>query len=109
MNLLLKIYRVHQVPTKKPGIDDYYVKDAYADISNYYKRKVDYFDDKIRYNSIYDTDYIKQLKEENYTKPRDQTLKVDLEKYQYSYEPTLVEMALDKKVCKNEEYVRNKL
>lgn len=70
---------------------------------------MNYFDDKLRYNSIYDTDYIKVLKEEDYAKPRDQTLKVDLSKYQYSYDPTLVEMALDKKKCKDENYVRSKL
>lgn len=107
--LILTInFRVHQVATKKPGIDDYYVKDAYKDIANYNKRRVDYFDDKIRYNTIYNTDYIKPLKEEDYTKGKDQTLKIDLGKYEYSYDPNLVNMVTDKK-CKNENLVREKL
>lgn len=58
---------------------------------------------------MYDTDYIKKLKSQDYVKSKTGLLKEDLKKYQYSYEPTLVEMALNKEVCKNEEYVRNKL
>lgn len=99
---------MHQVATKKPGVDDYYVKDAYKDIANYNKRRVNYFDDKIRYSTIYHTDYIKPLKEEDYAKGKDQTLKVDLGKYEYSYDPNLVNMITDKK-CKEEKYVREKL
>ena len=94
--------------TKKPGIDDYYVKDAYKDIANYNKRRVDYFDDKIRYNTIYNTDYIKPLKEEDFKKGKDQTLKIDLGKYEYSYDPNLVNMITDKK-SKDENIVREKL
>ena len=78
-------------------------------MSNYYKRKVDYFDDKIRYNTIYDTDFLKTLKEENYKKSKESTIKNDLDKYQYSYDPTLVQMAIDKNICKDENYVRNRL
>ena len=70
---------------------------------------MNYFDDKMRYNSIYETDYLKNLPNIDYTKSCDGTLKADLNKYQYSYEPTLVEMALNKKVCHDEDYVRNKL
>ena len=38
------------------------------------------------------TDYLKTLREENYTKLRGQTLKVDLGKNEYSEIPTCVEM-----------------
>ena len=34
------------------------------------------------------TDYLKTLREENYSKPRDETLKIDLGKYEYSESPT---------------------
>ena len=90
-------------------MDDFYVKDAYTDIGNYPKRKIPYFDDKLRYDSIYMTDYLKTLREENYLKPRDETLKVDLGKYEYSESPTCVEMITDKTIRKNEPYVRSKL
>jgi hypothetical protein len=55
------------------------------------------------------TDYIKNLKEESYTKPRDQTLKLDLAKYEYSESPTCIEMITDKSIRKNEPYIREKL
>ena len=51
---------------------------------------------------------MKPLKEEDYTKPKDQTLKIDLGKYEYRYDPNLVKMITDKN-CKEENYVREKL
>ena len=50
----------------KPGIDNYYVKDAYKDIANYNNRKVKYFEDKSRWNSVYDKDIIKPITEDSY-------------------------------------------
>ena len=55
------------------------------------------------------TDYLKTLREENYTKPRDETLKIDIGKYEYSESPTCVEMICDKTIKKNEPYIRSKL
>ena len=55
------------------------------------------------------TDYIKNLKEESYTKPRDQTLKLELGKYEYSESPTYLEMITNKSIRKNEPYIREKL
>ena len=55
------------------------------------------------------TDYIKNLKEESYTKPRDQTLKLDLAKYEYSESPTCIEMITNEAIRKNEPYIREKL
>ena len=53
-------------------------------------------------------DYRKPLNDEEYKKPRDQSLKIDLGKYEYSYDPYLVNMLPDKK-CRDEAYVRDKL
>ena len=61
-------HRIRQVATKKPGVDDFYIKNVYSEIADYPKRKVPYYEDKKRYESIYTTDYIKNLKEDNYTK-----------------------------------------
>ena len=52
---------------------------------------------------MYMCDYRKPLNDEEYKKPRDQSLKIDLGKYEYSYDPNL-----DKK-CRDEAYVRDKL
>jgi hypothetical protein len=89
-------------------VDDYYIKDAYKDIANYNKRRVPYFEDKSRYDSIYYTDYIKHLKPEDYLNGGAQTIKTDIGKYEYSYDPNLVNMITDKN-ARNETYVRDKL
>ena len=70
--------------SEKPGVDDFYVKNVYSKIADYPKRKVPYYEDKKRYESIYTTDYIKNLKEENYTKPKDETLKAEIAKLRQS-------------------------
>ena len=57
---------------------------------------------------MYMCDYRKPLNDEEYKKPRDQSLKIDLGKYEYSYDPYLVNMLPDKK-CRDEAYVRDKL
>ena len=33
---------IRQVATKKPGVDDFYVKNVYSEIADYPKRKVPY-------------------------------------------------------------------
>ncbi len=101
--------RVRQVATKKPGVDDFYVKNVYSEIADYPKRKVPYYEDKKRYESIYTSDYIKNLKEENFTKPKDQTLKQEIAKYEYSENPTSLEIVKDKTLLKNEPYIRQRL
>ena len=102
-------YRIRQVATKKPGLGDYYIKDVYSEIAKYPKRSVPYYDDKKRYESIYTTDYIKKLKEENYNKPKDQRLKQEIAKYEYSEKPTALEIIKDKTLRKNESFIRDKL
>ena len=90
-------------------MDDFYVKNVYSEIADYPKRKVAYYDDKKRYESIYTTDYIKNLKEENFTKPKDQLLKQEIAKYEYSENPTALEMVTNKSIRKDENYIRNRL
>lgn len=75
-------------------------------MANYYRRKIPYFEDKPRYESIYMSDYIKKLKEESYNKPKDDTLKSALNKYEYSENPTVLKMLSDKKLMKNEPFIR---
>ncbi len=103
------IQRIRQVATKKPGVDDFYIKNVYSEIADYPKRKVPYYEDKKRYESIYTTDYIKNLKEDNYTKHKDQTLKQEIAKYEYSENPTALEIIKDKTLRKNEPYIRERL
>ena len=68
-----------------------------------------YYEDKKRYESIYTTDYIKNLKEDNYTKSKDSTLKQEIAKYEYSENPTALEIVQDKTLRKNELYIRERL
>ena len=89
--------------------DDFYIKNVYSEIADYPKRKVPYYEDKKRYESIYKTDYLKNLKEENYNKNKDQTLKQEIAKYEYSENPTALEMIQDKTLRKNEPYIRERL
>ncbi len=102
-------HRIRQVATKKPGVDDFYIKNVYSEIADYPKRKVPYYEDKKRYESIYTTDYIKNLKEDSYKNHKDQTLKQEIAKYEYSENPTALEIIKDKTLRKNEPYVRERL
>ncbi len=68
-----------------------------------------YYEDKKRYESIYKTDYLKNLKEENYTKNKDQTLKQEIAKYEYSENPTALEIVQNKNIKKDEPYIRQRL
>ena len=52
---------------------------------------------------------LKNLKEENYNKNKDQTLKQEIAKYEYSENPTALEMIQDKTLRKNEPYIRERL
>ena len=90
-------------------MDDYYKKNVYSEIADYPKRKVPYYEDKKRYESIYTTDYIKNLKEENFTKPKDETLKEEINKYEYSENPTALEIVQNKNLRKDEPYIRKRL
>ena len=103
------IQRIRQVATKKPGVDDFYIKNVYSEIADYPKRKVPYYEDKKRYESIYTTDYIKNLKEDSYKNHKDQTLKQEIAKYEYSENPTALEIIKDKTLRKNEPYIRERL
>ncbi len=49
------------------------------------------------------------MKEDNYTKHKDQTLKQEIAKYEYSENPTALEIVKDKSLRKNEPYVRERL
>ena len=95
-----------QVATHKSGITNQYRKDVYKDISQYKQREVDYFDDKSRYRSVYNQDYLKAIRQKDYAnialKPQ---MKIDLDKYQYD---TSINQLMDEGKMKNEETVRNK-
>ncbi len=88
---------------------DYYKKNVYSEIADYASRKVPYYEDKKRYESIYKSDYIKNLKEENYKKKIHQIMKQEIAKYEYSDNPTALEIINDKTLRKNESYIRQRL
>jgi hypothetical protein len=68
------IYSQKAVSTSKPGVDNYYVKDAYKDIANYNNRKVKFFEDKSRWSSVYDSDVVKPITQESYMTKRTKDL-----------------------------------
>ena len=80
----------------------------YSEIADYANRKVPYYEDKKRYESIYKSDFIKNLKEENYIKHKEQSLKQEIAKYEYSENPTALEIIKDKRLRKNESYIRER-
>ena len=49
------------------------------------------------------------MKEDNYTKHKDQTLKQEIAKYEYRENPTALEIVKDKSLRKNEPYIRERL
>ncbi len=59
---------INPIATSKPGVENYYIKDVYKDISNYNNRKIKYFEDKTRWNSVYDKDVLKNISEDEYKK-----------------------------------------
>ena len=99
-------YGERQIPTKKPGIDDYYIKNCYSDISNYPQRKIPYFDDKLRYRSLYQSEYLKNLAEQNYLHGKDETLQKAINLYDHSESPTSCMIINDKTIKKKEPIIR---
>jgi hypothetical protein len=94
------------ISSSKPGTANYYSKDAYKEISNYNKRRVDYFDDKSRWNSVYDKDLIKTVKEQNYADTKNRN-KLEIDKYEYSHDENLKQI-INEGLKKNEESVRTR-
>lgn len=99
--------RINPISTSKPGIDNYYIKDVYKDISNYNNRKIKYFEDKTRWNSVYDKDILKNISEEEYKKR--QKLNLGLCEYEYSHDENLKNIVTAGKVKKDENAIREKL
>ena len=104
-------YGQGQVSKHKPGIGNQYYKDVYNQISEYNSRKVPYFDDKIRYKTVYKERIVDPINKDNYHESKKKSqMMVELEKYQYSHEPSIVEMMKDNKPLdrSNEETIREK-
>jgi hypothetical protein len=97
-------YGARQIATTKPGINDHYIKDSYSQISQYNKRKVDFFGDRTRWNSVYDKDLIQTLRETDYKKKLN-TNKEEVMRYEYSQDKFLQDLACEGRK-KNEENVR---
>ena len=49
------------------------------------------------------------MKPENFEKSKDQSLKTKIAKYEYSENPTALEIVKDKTLVKNEPYIRQRL
>lgn len=99
-------FRTKPISTAKAGTKNYYVKDAYKDISNFNKRRVNYFDDKVRWNSVYDKDLVKTIKEGDYVDSKTKN-KLEIDKYEYAHDPNLIEIVTEGRK-KNEENIRAK-
>jgi len=91
-------YGIKPVSTAKPGINNYYIKDAYKDISNYHNRKIKFFEDKSRWNSVYDKDLVKTVKEEAYNFQKGKDL--SLIQYEYSHDKNLQDIVTSRKPIK---------
>ena len=76
-------------------------KSIYEQIANSQRQGVPYFDDKSRYDSIYYIDYVKRRRNEDFLTGKSQTIKTDLNKYEYSHD--------NKSKTRNENYIREKL
>jgi hypothetical protein len=98
-------YGQGQVPSRKPGVDNQYYKNIYNSISKCSSREIPYFNDKIRYSSCYEEDYIKPIKSETYKKEGPSEIIQSLYKYEYSHEPHAVEGGIGKGK-KDEEDIR---
>lgn len=73
------------------------------------KGESSYYDEDPRYVSVYKEDYIKSLNDKDRLVKHGETLKTQLDRYQYSHDPTLVEMVTDKTKMKDEPYIQKKL
>lgn len=101
-------YGKSQVSTLKPGIQNIYKKDIYNEISNYQSRKIPYFEDKVRFGTVYSEEYLKNIKEENFKNLKSKAeIKEDLNNYQYSHEPEAFDI-LRENTKMNEETIRSK-
>jgi hypothetical protein len=97
-----------QVSTLKPGIYNQYNKDVYKQISDYHNREIPYFEDKTRHSSIYNEDYLKTVKQDNYhARASKSQVKIDLDKYQYAHEPNAIDI-LNEKHKRNDDTIRSK-
>ena len=100
-------YGQGQVSSRKPGVENQYYKNIYSQISKCNSREIPYFDDKIRYSSCYEEDYIKPIKEENYKKEGPSYIVDSLKKYEYSHEPHAIDGGRSKgKGMKNEDDIK---
>lgn len=101
-------YGKSQVSTLKPGIQNIYQKDIYNEISDYHSRKIPYFDDKVRFGTVYGEEYLSKIKESNFKNLKSKAeIKEDLNSYQYSHEPDAFEI-LKENTKMNEEAIRSK-
>jgi hypothetical protein len=100
-------YGIKPISTTKPGTKDYYKKEAYSEISNYNKRKIDFFGDKSRWNSVYDKDMIKTIRESDYN-TKLSTIKQEVMQYEYGQDKILQDLACEGRK-KNEEKIKEKL
>ena len=73
---------------------------------NYNKRRVDYFDDKTRWNSVYDNDVVKNIKESDYIKGVSMN-KLSKDQYEYGHEENLKQIVTEG-LKKNEEGIRSR-
>lgn len=99
-------YGVKPISTTKPGTRDYYQKNAYKDISDYNKRKTEYFEDKVRWNTVYDKDILKSIRESDYV-TKCKSTKENINKYEYSQDKFLQSIANEGRK-KNEDKIREK-
>ena len=102
-------YGKSQVSTLKPGISNQYHKNVYSQIADYNSRKIPYFEDKTRNSSVYNEEYIKSLKEENYHNINKAQIMADLDNYQYKHDPYIIDMLNNGNKIKNEDYIKSKL
>ena len=99
-------YGKGQVATLKPGIYNQYNKDVYNQVSQYHSREIPYFDDKLRYKSVYNSELL-NMKKTDYNENRKKLqMKIDLDNYQYSHDPNVIEV-LKEGTQKNEELTRS--
>lgn len=100
-------YGKAQVSTLKPGVENLYQKDIYKDISNYNSRKIPYFEDKNRYETMYMQEHIKKVNEENFKNLKSNAeIKEDLNCYQYSHEPEAIDILKLDNLKRNEDAIR---
>lgn len=102
-------YGQGQVGTLKPGINNLYNKDVYNQICDYENRYVPYFNDKSRYKNIYKEQMVDEIKQSNYqTRSKKSDMKKQLDNYQYTHEPNVLDMFKENLSKKDEDTIRDK-